>query len=67
VLRGYDNPGRQGCDDDPNIYLAEGIRHIVCVANGPDWDLGQFREILAWRDSLLPSTEIRSPLGDKAL
>ena len=41
-----------GRDDDPNIYLAEGIRHLVLVAEGPKWDLGQGREILAWRDSL---------------
>ena len=41
-----------GRDDDPNIYLAEGIRHLVLVAEGPNWDLGQVREILAWRDSL---------------
>jgi alkanesulfonate monooxygenase SsuD/methylene tetrahydromethanopterin reductase-like flavin-dependent oxidoreductase (luciferase family) len=41
-----------GRDDDPNIYLAEGIRHLVLVAEGPKWDLGQVREILAWRDSL---------------
>jgi probable F420-dependent oxidoreductase len=41
-----------GTDDDPSIYLAEGINHLVLVAEGPKWDLGQLREILAWRDSL---------------
>ena len=41
-----------GRDDDPDIYLAEGIRHLVLVAEGPKWDLGQVREILAWRDTL---------------
>jgi hypothetical protein len=41
-----------GKDADPNIYPAEGIRHIVLVAEGPKWDLGQLREILAWRKGL---------------
>ena len=41
-----------GRDSDPNIYLAEGIRHIVLVTEGPKWDLGQTREILKWRDAL---------------
>ena len=44
-----------GTDDDPSIYLAEGINHLVLVAEGPKWDLGQLREILAWRDSLSSS------------
>jgi probable F420-dependent oxidoreductase len=44
-----------GTDDDPSIYLAEGINHLVLVAEGPKWDVGQLREILAWRDSLSSS------------
>ncbi|MET0985589.1 MAG: LLM class flavin-dependent oxidoreductase, partial [Steroidobacteraceae bacterium] len=36
-------------DADPSIYLQEGIRHIVVVAEGPKWDLGQLREVLSWR------------------
>jgi probable F420-dependent oxidoreductase len=41
-----------GKDADPNIFLELGIRHIVLVAEGPKWDLGQLREILAWRKGL---------------
>ena len=41
-----------GKDADPNLYPELGIRHIVVVTQGPTWDLGQLREILAWRKSL---------------
>ena len=34
------------------IYLNEGIKHLVLVAQGPTWDLGQVREIIQWRDKL---------------
>ena len=51
-LTTYYWPQILGADDDPNIYLAEGIRHLVLTTQGPDWDMGQVREILAWRDAL---------------
>lgn len=41
-----------GRDADPSIFLQEGIRHIVLVAEGPTWDRGQLREMLAWRRSV---------------
>lgn len=41
-----------GRDSDPSLFLKEGIRHIVLVAEGPKWDTGQLREVLSWRRSL---------------
>ena len=45
-------PQIMGSDDDPMIYLNEGIKHLVLVAQGPKRDLGQVREILQWRNKL---------------
>jgi probable F420-dependent oxidoreductase len=39
-------------DADPDEYLALGMKHIYAVAQGPQWDLGRLRELLAWRKSL---------------
>ena len=47
-------PQISGLDENPVDYLAEGFKHIVCVAQGPKWDFGQLREVLQWRDSLPP-------------
>jgi probable F420-dependent oxidoreductase len=27
-----------------------GMKHVIVVARGPDWDLGPLRELIAWRD-----------------
>lgn len=35
-------------------YVALGIRHIMIPVDGPDWDLGQTRELVTWRDSKRP-------------
>ena len=35
---------------DPDVILGKfGVRNIVCVVEGPDWDLGLLRELLQWR------------------
>jgi probable F420-dependent oxidoreductase len=31
-------------------YLAEGITHPICSADGPDYDLGPLKALIAWRD-----------------
>lgn len=41
-----------GPRDNPDDYIKLGIRHIVVTAEGPDWDLGIFRELVAWRNAL---------------
>ena len=37
---------------DLDKYVRMGIKHIISVAQGPNWDLGELRELLAWRKSL---------------
>lgn len=39
-------------DDDPDVLLSLGVRHLIGFATGPDWDLGQVKELLAWRKAL---------------
>jgi probable F420-dependent oxidoreductase len=40
-------------DVGPDVILEKfGIRNIVCVVEGPNWDLGLLRELLAWRKQL---------------
>ncbi len=36
-------------DDDPDVLVGLGATHLVAFATGPDWDLGPFKELLAWR------------------
>lgn len=36
----------------PDDFLAMGIRNIINLQRGPDWDLGVVRELLEWRDNL---------------
>lgn len=43
--------GEDNDDDLPRLYEL-GIRHFVVLAQGPDWDLGRLRRVLAWRNSL---------------
>lgn len=31
-------------------YVAQGITHVICGINAPDFDLGPLRELIAWRD-----------------
>ena len=31
------------------ILVGLGAKHLVAFATGPDWDLGPFKELLAWR------------------
>jgi probable F420-dependent oxidoreductase len=42
----------RGTRIDPEPYLAAGFTHFVVHARGPEWDLSDLREILAWRKSL---------------
>ena len=51
-LTTYYWPQISGFKEHPGDYLAEGIKHLVLVAQGPTWDLGQVREIIQWRDKL---------------
>ncbi|MDD5177610.1 MAG: LLM class F420-dependent oxidoreductase [Sterolibacterium sp.] len=40
-------------DVDPDVLYGElGFRHIIAFAEGPDWDLGPLKELLAWRKGL---------------
>jgi probable F420-dependent oxidoreductase len=39
-------------DTDLSKYVAMGITHIYAIAFGPSWDLGELRELLAWKKSL---------------
>jgi probable F420-dependent oxidoreductase len=39
-------------DSDPDTYLKMGITRIWTVCQGPDWDFGEFKELLAWRKAL---------------
>ena len=41
-----------GDDADPQVYLDLGIRHLIVVAQGPDWDLAGLKRLLAWRRAL---------------
>ena len=37
--------------DDPDAYVAQGITHIIVGVDGPAYDLGRLKELIAWRDS----------------
>jgi probable F420-dependent oxidoreductase len=41
-----------GKDADPDLYLELGIQHFTVQAEGPRWDMGLLREMLAWRYAL---------------
>jgi hypothetical protein len=46
-------PQYLGSDDaDPGVYLKLGIRHIIGLAQGPDWSLDGLKDLLAWRKSV---------------
>ena len=34
---------------DPGDFVKLGIRNIIHLQHGPDWDLGLLRELLTWR------------------
>ncbi|MET0657637.1 MAG: LLM class F420-dependent oxidoreductase [Steroidobacteraceae bacterium] len=36
-------------EGDPEVYLKLGIRHLIYINQGPDWDMSGFRKLLAWR------------------
>lgn len=38
-------------DADLDKYVALGFTHFYSVVWGPDWDLGELRELLAWKQS----------------
>ena len=37
-------------EQNPDDFLALGIRNIIVVQQGPDWDTGMVRELIAWRE-----------------
>jgi probable F420-dependent oxidoreductase len=39
-------------DTDLDKYVEMGITHIYAIAFGPDWDLSDLRDLLAWKKSL---------------
>lgn len=39
-------------DTDLDAYAKLGMRHIYALSQGPDWDLGELKELLAWRKAL---------------
>ncbi|MET0658869.1 MAG: LLM class F420-dependent oxidoreductase [Steroidobacteraceae bacterium] len=39
-------------DTDLDKYVDLGMRHIYAIAFGPDWDLGELRELVAWKRAL---------------
>jgi probable F420-dependent oxidoreductase len=39
-------------EDDPDVLHGLGATHLVGFATGPDWDLGQVKELLSWRKAL---------------
>jgi alkanesulfonate monooxygenase SsuD/methylene tetrahydromethanopterin reductase-like flavin-dependent oxidoreductase (luciferase family) len=41
-----------GPEDTLENYVKLGMRHIIVVAEGPNWDLGELREAVQWRDQL---------------
>ncbi|MGE0284043.1 MAG: LLM class F420-dependent oxidoreductase [Rhizobiaceae bacterium] len=45
-------PGIMGISNSPDDILALGIRNLINLQAGPDWDLGIIRELIAWRDNL---------------
>jgi probable F420-dependent oxidoreductase len=52
-LTTYFMPHLLGDDDgDPEVYLKLGIRHLICVTQGPDWDLAPLHKLLAWRKAM---------------
>jgi alkanesulfonate monooxygenase SsuD/methylene tetrahydromethanopterin reductase-like flavin-dependent oxidoreductase (luciferase family) len=45
-----------GPDDTLENYVKLGMRHLICVAEGPTWDLGELRETLQWRDQFVATS-----------
>jgi alkanesulfonate monooxygenase SsuD/methylene tetrahydromethanopterin reductase-like flavin-dependent oxidoreductase (luciferase family) len=41
----------KGSDDTLDNYLKMGVKHVIVIAEGPNWDLGLLKEILAWRNA----------------
>lgn len=45
-------PGVMGISNSPDDMLALGIRNVINLQAGPNWDLGIVQELLQWRDRL---------------
>jgi len=45
-------PGMLNINITPDEIIDLGIRNIIHIQTGPDWDLGVLRELLQWRDAL---------------
>ncbi len=45
-------PGIMGISNSPDDILALGIRNLINLQAGPDWDLGVIRELIQWRAAL---------------
>ena len=39
-------------EGDPEVYLKLGIRHLIYITQGPDWDLSGLHKLLAWRKAM---------------
>jgi probable F420-dependent oxidoreductase len=42
-------------EQDPEDFVKLGIRNIIVLQQGPDWDLGLVRELMQWRDQRTPT------------
>jgi probable F420-dependent oxidoreductase len=41
-----------GSDDTVENFIDAGFTHLILLSEGPEWDLGELKETLEWRDSL---------------
>ena len=39
-------------EGDPEQYLKLGIRHLIYITQGPEWDLSGLHKLLAWRKAI---------------
>ena len=42
----------KGPEDTLENYVKMGVTHIMCLTEGPKWDLGELRELVQWQKAL---------------
>jgi alkanesulfonate monooxygenase SsuD/methylene tetrahydromethanopterin reductase-like flavin-dependent oxidoreductase (luciferase family) len=40
-----------GAENSLDAYVAAGFTHIICVTQGPDWNLDEVHDVMRWRDN----------------